>query len=62
MPHDFVLCLPVGTGRRRTVVTQERLAAKLEKKSAANMSQQLRQLDGKSAITKMPEEFKHLLE
>lgn len=47
---------------RRTVVSQEWLAEKLEMKSAANVSQQLRRLDGKSAIKKVPVEMKHLLE
>jgi hypothetical protein len=31
-------------------------------KSAANVSQQLRRLDGKAAIKKVPEELKHFLE
>ena len=47
---------------RRTVVSQEWLAAKLEMSSAANVSQQLRRLDGKSALKKVPEELKHFLE
>ena len=47
---------------RRTVVSQEWLAAKLEMSSAANVSQQLRRLDGKSAIKKVPEELKQFLE
>ncbi|MBV6501898.1 MAG: hypothetical protein CJBNEKGG_04439 [Prosthecobacter sp.] len=47
---------------RRTVVSQKWLAEKLEMKSAANVSQQLRRLDGKSAIKKVPEELKQLLE
>jgi REP element-mobilizing transposase RayT len=47
---------------RRTVVSQEWLAAKLEMKSAANVSQQLRRLDVKAAIKKVPDELKHFLE
>ena len=47
---------------RRTVVSQEWLAEKLAMKSAANVSQQLRRLDGKAAIKKVPEELKHFLE
>lgn len=47
---------------RRTVESQEWLAAKLVMKSAANVSQQLRRLDGKSVIKKLPEELKHFLE
>ena len=47
---------------RRTVESQEWLAAKLVMKSAANVSQQLRRLDGKSVIKKLPEELKHILE
>jgi hypothetical protein len=47
---------------RRTVVSQEWLAAKLEMKSAANVSQQLRRLDLKTAMKKVPSELKHFLE
>ena len=47
---------------RRTVVSQEWLAEKLEMKSAANVSQQLRRLDIKAEIKKVPEEMKHFLE
>ena len=47
---------------RRTVVSQEWLAEKLVMRSAANVSQQLRRLDGKAAIKKVPEELKHFLE
>ncbi|MBE7497729.1 MAG: hypothetical protein HS117_22525 [Verrucomicrobiaceae bacterium] len=47
---------------RRTVVSQEWLAEKLEMKSAANVSQQLRRLDVKAAIKKVPEDLKHILE
>lgn len=47
---------------RRTVVSQEWLAAKLEMSSGANVSQQLRRLDGKSALKNVPEDLKHLLE
>ncbi len=47
---------------RRTVVSQEWLAEKLEMKSAANVSQQLRRLDIKAAIKKVPEEMKRILE
>ena len=47
---------------RRTVVSQEWLAEKLEMKSAANVSQQLRRLDGEAAIKRVPEELKRFLE
>ncbi len=47
---------------RRTVVSQEWLAEKLEMKSAANVSQQLRRLDVKTAVKKVPDEMKHILE
>ncbi len=47
---------------RRTVVSQEWLAERLEMKSAANVSQQLRRLDLKAAIKKVPEELKRFLE
>ena len=47
---------------RRTVVSQDWLAEKLEIKSAANVSQQLRRLDRKSAIKNVPDELKHFLE
>jgi hypothetical protein len=47
---------------RRTVVSQEWLAEKLAMKSAANVSQQLRRLDVKSAIKKVPQDLKHFLE
>lgn len=46
---------------RRTVVSQEWLAEKLAMKSAANVGQQLRRLDGRSAIKRVPEELKHFL-
>jgi hypothetical protein len=38
------------------------LAEKLEMKSAANVSQQLRSLDRKRAMREAPDELKHLLE
>ncbi len=41
---------------------QEWLTAKLEMSSAANVSQPLRRLDGKSALKMMPEDLKHFLE
>jgi hypothetical protein len=47
---------------RRTVVSQEWLAKKLVMRSAANVSQQLRRLDVKSALKKVPEDLKHFLE
>ncbi|HBJ87212.1 MAG TPA: hypothetical protein DDZ88_25820 [Verrucomicrobiales bacterium] len=47
---------------RRTVVSQQWLAEKLEMKSAANVSQQLRRLDCKEVMKKVPEELKHFLE
>lgn len=47
---------------RRTVVSQEWLAEKLAMKSAANVSQQLRRLDWQTAIRKVPEELKQLLQ
>ncbi len=39
----------------------EWLAEKLAMKSAANVSQPLRRLDGKAAIKKVPEDLKHFL-
>ena len=47
---------------RRTVVSQQWLAERLEMKSAANVSQQLRRLDWKYAIKKAPAELKRFLE
>ena len=47
---------------RRTVVSQEWLAAKLEMRSAANVSQQLRRLDWKAAVRKAPKELRRFLE
>jgi len=47
---------------RRTVVSQEWLAEKLVMKSAANVSQQMRRLDERAAVKKVPEELKHFLE
>lgn len=47
---------------RRTVVSQEWLAGKLGMKSAANVSQQLRRLDRRPAIKKVPQELKRFLE
>lgn len=47
---------------QRTVVSQEWLAERLEMKSAANVSQQMRRLDVGTAIKKVPEELKHFLE
>jgi hypothetical protein len=41
---------------------QERLTGKLGMKSAANVSQPLRRLDGKSALKNVPEDLKHFLE
>ena len=43
---------------RRTVVSQEWLAEKLAMKSAANVSQQLRRLDRKKALSVLPETLK----
>ena len=40
---------------RRTLVSQVWLAAKLETKSAVNLSQQVRRLDRKDAIKKVPD-------
>ena len=51
-----------GPAMEDTVVSQERMAAKLEMKSAAHVSQHSRHLDGTSAITKMPKEQKPFLE
>lgn len=48
--------------QHQTVVSQEWLGEKLEMKSAANVSQQLRRLDVKAAIKKVPDELKHFLE
>ena len=47
---------------RRSVVSQEWLAEKLAMKSGANVSQQLRRLDRKSALKRVPEELKRFLE
>ena len=47
---------------RRSVVSQEWLSEKLAMKSGANVSQQLRRLDRKSALKKVPEELKRFLE
>lgn len=47
-----------STGGRQAL---EWLAEKLEMKSAANVSQQLRRHDVKAAIKKMPDELKHFL-
>jgi hypothetical protein len=44
------------------VVSQEWLAEKREMKSAADVSQPLRRLDGKAAMKKVPQERKHVLE
>jgi len=46
---------------RRTVVSQEWLAEKLAMKSAANVSQQLRRLDRKKAMKRVPEELRRFL-
>ena len=46
---------------RRTVVSQGWLAEKLSMSSAANVSQQLRRLNRKEAMKKVPEELKLLL-
>ena len=47
---------------RRTVVSQEWLAEKLAMSSAANVSQQLRRLDRKRALGRVPEAMKQFLE
>jgi putative transposase len=47
---------------RRTVVSQQWLAEKLEMHSAANVSQQLRRLDRQQAVKSVPEELEHFLE
>ena len=47
---------------RRTVVLQEWLAEKLRIKSAANVSQQMKRLDRKRALDKVPEAMRHFLE
>ena len=46
---------------RRTVVSQEWLAENLAMKSAANVSQQIRRLNKKVAMKKVPEELKQFL-
>lgn len=46
----------------RTVVSQEWLAEKLRMSSAANVSQQLRRLDKKSALGKVSEAMRDFLE
>lgn len=45
----------------RTVGSQERPAEKLSIKSAPNLSQQVRRLDRKAALKKVPEALDHLL-
>ncbi len=47
---------------RRTVVSQEWLAEKLRMSTAANVSQQLRRLDKKRALGRVPGAMKHFLE
>jgi putative transposase len=47
---------------RRTVVSQQWLAEKLEMHSAANVSQQIRRLDRKQAVKNVPAELRHFLE
>ena len=47
---------------RGTVVSQEWLAKKLRMKSAANVSQQMKRLDKKRALNKVPETMGLLLE
>ena len=47
---------------RRTVVSQEWLAEKLRMRSAANVSQQLRRLDRKRALGRVPEALRIFLE
>lgn len=47
---------------QRAVVSQEWLAKKLARKSASNVNQQSRRLDGKPAINSMPEQMKHFQE
>lgn len=47
---------------RRTVVSQEWLAEKLRMKSAANVSQQIRRLDRKVAMKRVPAALKHFLD
>lgn len=47
---------------RRTVVSQEWLAERLEMRSAANVSQQIRRLDRKKALKRVSAELKHFLE
>ena len=47
---------------RRTVVSQEWLAEKLRMKSAANVSQQMKRLDRKRALGRVPSAMRHFLE
>ena len=47
---------------RRTVVSQEWLAEKLRMRSAANVSQQMRRLDKKRALGRVPEALKRFFE
>lgn len=47
---------------RRTIVSQQWLAERLEMSSAANVSQQLRRLDRRKALAQVPEPLKHFLE
>ena len=46
----------------RTVVSQEWLAEKLRMKSAANVSQQMKRLDRKRALDKVPEAMRRFSE
>jgi hypothetical protein len=47
--------------RKRTTVSQEWLAEKLSMRSAANVSQQLRRLDRRKAMGKLPETMRGFL-
>ena len=47
---------------RRTVVSQEWLAEKRRMKSAANVSQQMKRMERKRALDKVPEALRHFLE
>ena len=47
---------------RRTVVSQEWRAEKLRMKSAANVSQQMKHLDRKRALDKVPEAMRRFSE
>jgi hypothetical protein len=60
-PQDDVLTFHRRFEPRNKLADKLLLAEKLEMKAAANVSQQLRRLDGKAALKKIPDELKHFL-